>query len=142
MTSAPALKARLAYLTGAALPDVDVFVDRMEPAAASAGRWVNVHGGGATVQPAVLSDSPDRYDFVWELQATLGSGPAHGTPEEADRTLHQMMKAIVDAVDADPSLNGLVYETILAQIIRNNEWSSDTQQTVISLVWYATSRGF
>lgn len=142
MTSAPALKARLARIISARLPDVDVLVDRMATAAASSGRWVNVHGGGATVQAAVLSDSPDRYDFVWELQATIGSGPSHASPEEADLTLHPMMQAVVEAVDADPTLFGLVYECVLSQIIRNNEWDEDTQQVVVSLVWYASSRGF
>lgn len=142
MTSAPALKERLAAVISAALPDVDVLVDRMAAAAASAGRWVNVHGGGATVQAAVMSDSPDRYDFIWELQATIGSGPAHASPEEADLTLHPMMQSVIEAVDADPNLGGLVYECVLSQIIRNNEWDTDTQQVVLTCVWYATSRGF
>lgn len=141
MSLALPMKKRLAAVASAALPDVDVFIDRSEAPKAAGGRWVNCYGGSASVRPAVLADDLSGYDLYWELNADIGSGPQQATPEEADATVDAMMRSLLNAVDDDYTLDGLVNSCQWTGLNRKAEWTSDTQQTVVTLVWQAWTRG-
>ena len=94
------------------------------PAGESVARagWVSVHGGAATLTDEVTAESLQRYDFHWTFQIVCSSGPGHASPRDADRVAYSLADKVLDIIEADHTLGGLVYNTDLDAVTRTESW--------------------